>query len=234
MIDCLIPPPLADEALLAYLAEPGDAAIRQHLQRCPACAARLKQWARTTHKLASALYRFDCPSAHDLSDYLLGLLNPARRAVVEQHLQDCPHCPGELQRLKSELSRVSSPAPGIGLIDLIDKVLAQLVPTSPTLALRGTAAPQILAEADRTLIALKPQPAPGENFIVVGQITDEAQDRWTEATVEFLREDGSWHSATVDDLGLFTSPALPAGEVTVHLVPRTGRAIVMPVVKLAG
>ena len=55
------------------------------------------------------LYRFDCPNAAVLRDYVWQDLDPATRQTVRQHLDVCPLCRDELSQLEAVWSE-SKPA----------------------------------------------------------------------------------------------------------------------------
>ena len=59
--------------------------------------------ARLARRLGLLLGRFDCPSAHALGEFELGLGPAAERRRIEAHVQSCPLCAGELRVLRELL-----------------------------------------------------------------------------------------------------------------------------------
>lgn len=53
------------------------------------------------------LYRFDCPTAAVLRDYVWQDLDPATRQTVRQHLDVCPLCRDELSQLEAVWSEAN-------------------------------------------------------------------------------------------------------------------------------
>ncbi len=49
--------------------------------------------------LQAALYRHDCPEVALLGDYQMGRLAPTERDRFHVHLERCPHCRAEIERL---------------------------------------------------------------------------------------------------------------------------------------
>jgi len=66
--------------------------------------------------LQAALYRRDCPETIELSEYQLGLLAEAKVASLKTHINRCPHCQAELDRLAEFLAEEAGmvPAPLVG------------------------------------------------------------------------------------------------------------------------
>jgi hypothetical protein len=53
--------------------------------------------------LSARLYRFDCPSAHTLGEFYLGVLEATCARTVDEHLRTCLACCAELRSLQVQL-----------------------------------------------------------------------------------------------------------------------------------
>lgn len=100
---CIAPDEITGEQLLAYVDGEADGATLDHIRRCPHCAERARAYAADQQLLRAIFYRINCPEAHTLGEYHLGLLSPTRRAAVAEHLQTCPMCVADLAKLKDFL-----------------------------------------------------------------------------------------------------------------------------------
>jgi anti-sigma factor RsiW len=99
---CIAPDEITDEQLIAYIDGEADGATREHIRRCPYCAKRAHAYDLDQQALRALLYRAECPDAQALGEYYLGvgLLSPADRAAIEEHLQACTLCAADLAKLK--------------------------------------------------------------------------------------------------------------------------------------
>jgi anti-sigma factor RsiW len=105
---CVMPPEPDDFQLLAFLDggdQPGNAQaeLAAHLRICPHCFARAAGLYRMEAYLGAAFYRRSCPSAGELGEYRLGLLDRKAASAITRHLAECPHCARELAQLSSFL-----------------------------------------------------------------------------------------------------------------------------------
>src|SRR5579859_2535664 len=103
-MDCTMPPPLSEDQLSALLDDTTDAALQDHLTHCPFCSARLAEARRFDARLRRSLARFDCPSAGQLGDYALGLLDAGDHRRVLLHLNECAVCQEELATAQAFLA----------------------------------------------------------------------------------------------------------------------------------
>lgn len=99
-MECIAPDEITDEQLIAYIDGEADSATREHIRRCPHCAERARAYDLDQQALRAALYRVECPDPQVLGEYHLGLLAPADRAAIEEHLQECSLCAADLAKLK--------------------------------------------------------------------------------------------------------------------------------------
>jgi anti-sigma factor RsiW len=103
---------LREEQLIAYMDGEADDALRQHIEACASCMARLEPFIALQRDLLRALFRLPCPGSQALGDYHLGLLAEAKTLTIKEHLAECPYCPAELEALKEFLAESEFPANG--------------------------------------------------------------------------------------------------------------------------
>jgi ribosomal protein L37E len=101
-LKCIAPDEITEEQIIAYIDGEADSATRAHIRRCPCCAKRAHEYDLDQQALRALLYRVDCPDAHTLGEYYLGLglLSPADRAVIEEHVRDCSLCLADIAKLE--------------------------------------------------------------------------------------------------------------------------------------
>lgn len=104
---CVRSPKLSDGELLAYLAGEAEPKITAHLDECNLCRQRVATLAKQERQLRASLYRSQCPPSLTLSEYHIGFLSAVEARTIDRHLQHCPHCRHELQRLTAYLTAVA-------------------------------------------------------------------------------------------------------------------------------
>ncbi len=126
-MDCCAPDTIHEDDLVIAALNPEDlsAEVRQHVTECPACAERVAAYQRLPRMLTHHLYRWDCPSPQEISDYAAGWLTGKRRRTIGAHLRRCPRCAEELQASLQFLAPAPAPAPGR------PRLVAQLLPMRP-------------------------------------------------------------------------------------------------------
>jgi anti-sigma factor RsiW len=105
---CRLATPLDDIDLLAALDGEADPEVMAHLRECPACVARMREYAALQALLHRRLYRALCPSSEALAAFQQGMLEGGRSAMVVRHVAECPHCAREL-RLLAEVFTPQTP-----------------------------------------------------------------------------------------------------------------------------
>lgn len=105
-MDCRAPDAIHEDDLVISALDPDalTAEVRQHLAECPACAERAAEYQSLTRTLSSRLYRWDCPTTLEISDYAAGSLTAKRRRAISAHLKRCPPCTEELEMSKEFLA----------------------------------------------------------------------------------------------------------------------------------
>src|SRR5689334_23694103 len=137
---CSVPPALTDDQLSAALDGDADAAVRNHLEHCPSCRARLEQARLAERALASRLHRWDCPSARQLSEYHLDLADPAQAREIARHLEQCARCSAEVEQFRRFLAADDQPLPQIRQPQRrrpprLAELIARLLPSTPVSAM---------------------------------------------------------------------------------------------------
>jgi anti-sigma factor RsiW len=92
------------EQLIAYIDGEADDALKQHIEACASCRARLEPYIALQGDLLRALFRVHCPCSQALGDYHLGLLAEAEASAVKEHMAECPYCMAEIETLKQFLA----------------------------------------------------------------------------------------------------------------------------------
>jgi len=244
-MNCVSPPELTDQQLLAYLDGESHHEVKAHLEQCLYCLEKARQLARLQARLRARLHRLTCPLPMELGEYHLRLLAPAQATAVDQHLRECPHCAREVAQLKGYLNE---PAPAVepGLLERVKVLVARLVgekgegrpPGEFTfapafVAIRGAAHGPITLEADGLFIVLDVQPAAEGRVTILGQVAADDQDRWTSAAVE-LRQSGALQtSVTVDDLGAFRCEGVLPGPTELRIIPGGGSVVVVSNIEIS-
>lgn len=119
-----------DEELLASvlgeqtLSESG----RQHLEHCPTCQSRLKDYQRMHDLYHSQLYRVTCPQASHLTLYCTHALPADDVFAIAEHLRTCSLCSEEVREIRQEMALFTPfPEPAAPLLQRVRQVVATLV-----------------------------------------------------------------------------------------------------------
>ena len=139
-----------DEELLRYAldGEPLSKAARSRIEHDSATQQRLMRLMRVHDALTSTLYRSQCPSSLQLSDYCapesLHLLRVDERMHLAQHISFCPLCTAEVAAIRHELmannlfsDEQMAGATSIAPQSLIRRLVAVLQPPQPQFATRN-------------------------------------------------------------------------------------------------
>lgn len=158
-------------------------------------------------KLILAFYRLDCPDTAELGEYHLDFLDVARRMEIEQHLQTCPHCPGELAQLQHFLADLA-PELRQGVYNQVKVWVARLLSQTgmsggrmqPAFAVRGGEQPPRIYEAGDAQIVLEVQDEPSATKTLVGLVLGVDP---TGLSAHLWRGNDPIGSANVDEIGNF-------------------------------
>ena len=107
-MDCRAPDAIHEDDLVISALDPDalTAEARQHLAECPACAERAAEYQTFARAISSRLYRWDCPTTLEISDYAVGSLTSKRRRAISIHLKHCPRCTEEMAMSREFLAPI--------------------------------------------------------------------------------------------------------------------------------
>ena len=110
MTECLNPMAPNEEELMRYALD-GEVLSEQakaHLDSCPICQQHLTLYTGANAFLTSQLYRSQCPSPTQLTDYCapvaLNLLSNDERMHIADHASTCPLCSTEIASIRRDLA----------------------------------------------------------------------------------------------------------------------------------
>ena len=225
---CITSPALDNVEIAMYVDGEADEAVIAHIQQCPFCSDRARQWTLLQNRLKKQFYRVNCPTPMDLGDYHLDYLPDPQRLIVAQHVRECVLCRRDLAELESFLANL---APESSLLDTAKVLVARSIGGQTenrfAPALRGEAKEPLILEADGVVIILGIQTINEGKVNILGQVAAENQDQWTEALVE-LRQDGQLEfSSRVDDLGAFQAEGIIPGLKELQIISEDHSLIVI-------
>ena len=127
--ECVRPPALDDLALISAIDGEIDVDTIAHLQICPYCARRAREFTDLHRLLSKQLYRALCPSSDELVAFQQGWLESGRRAELRDHLSACPHCAADMHLLVEAASGplLAPPTP----LARLRRIVAELLTPSP-------------------------------------------------------------------------------------------------------
>jgi anti-sigma factor RsiW len=212
MTPCVAPDEVQDGDLLAFVEGEASPAVRAHVARCLFCAQEVAALQQVDSLFAAAFHRAECPESEWLLRYQTGLLSPAEKRRVKQHIKDCHDCQADLAELAGEpapsmLNRVVT-AVSQSLQEAGKQVIeAILLPSQPqpVLALRGGSQQHAVYQAGSYQLTLaKTPPIAAENlWQLEGQIVAGSSEANLAGQVFLLREDQSIASDVIDEFGYF-------------------------------
>ncbi len=214
---CIAPEEIKEGDLMNYVEGTASQSVREHISRCPACAAQAEALAQMDRALRRRLFRSTCPSSDTLLGYVTGTLLPDERKYVARHLKECPHCAGEVEELKQA---------GVTSVSLLRQqimrtaraiVEAVAVPPRPelALALRGKPYRLTLFSAGDLSIALGSEiSGPGPVFRLRGRVMEDGVPAFHIAgnPVRLTRQSKVVDRKQVDGLGYFVFDRVSPGE----------------------
>lgn len=228
---CISSPALDDTQILSFMEGEADDTVVAHIQMCPFCSEKVRQWTRLQASLRGHLYRSSCPTPMELGDYQLGYLMAPQELSIAQHLRECPLCRREVATLEGFLN---GPDRDSGVFETAKVLIAKLINASSedglaraAPALRGETKGPLTFEADGIVIVLDIQPAKEGTASIFGQVAADDQEQWTGALVELRQDSRLEFSAAVDDLGAFQLEILSPGSKELRIIPRNYSLIVI-------
>jgi hypothetical protein len=181
--------------------------------------------------LLTRLYRFDCPPAHEIGEYELGLLTPESRVQLASHVLDCPGCADELSTLRVFM-QAELPTQAVTLVGSLRRLVATLFtpPAQHALgpALRGGATtPDREYRAGAIRIVLSQEIDPRRHMVALDGLVvhdDVPPDDIANREVRLVPPDGAARTTRTNAGGNFAFDDLTEG--TYGLEVHLGDAIV--------
>jgi len=121
---CITSPALDNVEIAMYVDGEADEAVVAHIQQCPFCSERVRQWTLLQKSLKKESYRVNCPTPMELGDYHLGYLPDPQELVIARHLRECVLCRREVAYLEEYLEE---PVRQPGLLISVKVLVARLV-----------------------------------------------------------------------------------------------------------
>ncbi len=226
---CIAPHEITEEQLLAYSDGEADDIAVEHIGRCPYCQEQARTIAANQSILRILFQRVECPDAHTLGEFHLGLLSADKRAAIDDHLKSCSECATEINDLAHFLRDVPITLPPVPLQTQLKRLVARPVTPppgpvaqSPALAFRGAAAapPDVYqAEDIKMVVGLEVDGLRAGRKMLLGFTTREGMpiDSLTGARVQLSRRGQAIALEQVDTLGNFVFCDLTSGEYELML-----------------
>ena len=222
------PGAVSPEDLIAYLDGEAPPDIVAHVRDCPECGAAAADYARDLRRLQRRLFRFACPTSHQLGEYELGVVSPEERTAIAAHVVECPRCTAELRTLREFLAGdlvagLANPLPGP--VERLRRVVASVMAPRPGAGyagLRGTAAADAgtrTYQAGDVSISLSTAPAATRGRLSLSGLLwrEDADGEVAGATVALLGAEDDTPAAQpgqtteLDELGNFTFDEVAPG-----------------------
>lgn len=206
------------EEVLAYVDGEATERVADRIRTSPTLMALADEYTRIQSSLRRRLRRFDCPPSVSLGEYELDMLTVAERTRIASHVQDCPHCAGELRILRQFLGD-RMPNPPIVASDRLRRIVAHLVSpprfASAHWALRSAAGgSEMTFSTEEVSIVLASEPHTQEGrWILSGMIWHDEDDFSTleGSTAALIAENASPQTTQIGAVGDFLFPGIPPG-----------------------
>jgi hypothetical protein len=225
---CITSPALDNVEIAMYVGGEADEAVIEHINQCPFCSERARQWTLLQNHVKKQSYRVSCPTPMELGDYHLGFLSDSLKLVVAQHVRECLLCRQEVAILENFLINLAPESNLLGGMKvLIARLMGGQVESGLAPALRGEAKGPLTFEADGIVIVLDIQPDNKGRSNILGQVAADDQDQWTGALVELRQDEQLQCSTTIDDLGAFRCEGMMTGKQELRIVPTSGSPVVV-------
>jgi hypothetical protein len=239
---CIAPSEISDEQLLAYGDGEADQSTLDHIRRCPYCAEQARAIAADQLALRTLFYRAECPDAHTLGEYHLGLLSADERAAIKNHLRTCVDCAAEMADLDHFLQAVSVDPATTPLQRQLKRMVARLTPAYPGLenqqpapAFRGAAAAPAdvyLAEDIKVVVGLEADGLRAGRKMLLGFTVREGNpiESLSGAHVQLSHQGQTVALEQVDTLGNFVISDLTSGEYELLLFTDKEQVVIEAIV----
>ncbi len=249
-MECIAPPALSDEVLLAVLdGDPHSRQIDEHLEQCAYCRARLERMRMDEQSLLSGMYRVDCPPADRLADYVMDTLIMSERMKIEQHIHRCALCQREVASLRAILQVDDEPSmeqspqePAWEQIKgffraLENQFVRVLTPLpKPTYGqLKGSAHNRLLSYGSDALSVMLSVEKVIDGLKINGSIIDtEGQSNWNEGLVELrgIEADQERYITVIDEDETFTFERVKPGSFNLSIFATSGEILRLQKIEL--
>jgi hypothetical protein len=218
-MDCITPPALDNVVIAMYVDGEADEAVVAHIQQCPYCRERARQWTHLQNRLKKRSYRVNCPTPMELGEYHLGYLSDARELVIAQHLRECLLCRREVAQLEEYLQSDKQPVWRMSVKVLIARLVGgqgsdedqQVFSSSPAFTgVRGESDEPFIYQADniRIMIEIEDDVEQMGFKSLLGLVTGLDTN---EFTIQVSQGEQVIAAASVDDIGNFVISHLSPG-----------------------
>jgi hypothetical protein len=248
-MECIAPHEITEEQLLAYGDGDADDSAIEHIGRCPYCTQRARALVIDQLALRILFHHIECPDAHTLGEFHLGLLSADEQAAIKDHLNSCLDCATEVKDLDHFLQDVPTTlvAPPVqrqfpkGDL-LVRRLVARLIPSLPdpatqlpALALRGaTAAPPDVYQAEdiKMVVGLEADGLRAGRKMLLGFTIRQGKpiESLTGARVQLSRYGQTVALEQVDGLGNFVFFDLTSGEYELVLFTDREQVVIETIV----
>jgi hypothetical protein len=217
---CTTSPALENVEIAMYIDGEADEEVIAHIQQCPFCSERARQWTRLQNSLRKQSYRVHCPTPMELGDYHLGYLPDPQELVVAAHLRECLLCRREVAYLEEYLGE---PVRQPGMFTSVKVLVARLVggkgadqekeeSSLPAFGgLRGEEDEPFIYQADSIRIVIEVQEDVEQIGLktLLGLVTGLETN---EFTIQVSHGGQALATTSVDEIGNFIIPHLSRGQ----------------------
>ena len=229
--------PLTDDEIAALLDETASEALRRRVENNVDYQQQVED-ARFEARLGNMLYRLDCPTLEELSNYYLGIMDTVSERNIKAHIDVCSACQTDILELEEFLKDSDGQAvdtrevvPIQPKVATIQRPRRQLVRGSS--GLRGPLK-TLTAEADDVSVALTIM----EDKVGVqvnGQLvaSPDSGGNWEAAIVELhLKGVREPRITTLDDMWQFRFQQVETSIVDMHLISTEGQVVLLENINL--
>ena len=243
LASCISPPPLSDDDLLDALDGHASEWVKSHLEVCVFCSANLKQMAKLETSLKQNMYRTDCLSSDEVTDYAMNYhLTASDKRRIEYHISQCRLCEQEVQTLRtlfvSEEEQVQSDALVTPLWEQAKNfvrsfeqfsqvLLPQSVPAYGQLKGSSGLPNRILTYGNKQVSVMLSLEKVKDGLKVNGVILDsEVENLWRQARAELVSiKERRGESVAIDDEETFTFASVKAGHYDLNIYMTSGQTL---------
>lgn len=235
-MECQFPPPLTEDDLTAAFYGVADESITAHLAGCPYCKERMAAVQRFDVLFGSLLkeYRWNCPPAQQLAEYIADLLPPETQQAVREHLADCAACQEDEAALRAALQdedKLGRDAASSAQQRHSPRQMIAVVGEISAEAMRGRGSTQPRKQATVQNITIYFELNHEANgLMLTGEVVEVnafAPDAWAGALLELRQNDRLVQVTQLDELGEFKCGPIEAVSSDLRITTSEGRSIVV-------